>query len=467
MCVCVQDRSSAHFAKDGIFKNTSRLDIPVQLALPGHYYAHRYLGQFGPEVSTQPVCVNHAHWDCYALGVWHEQADRGFYQPMPTEAYQVYVQVLTPAVDKVAGCAALQPFYIQRVDGGGNVLEAGVRPVLDTDLNGNRTMEVPNLGTVSGLTMTLSEYTQRLRQECLSTAQQFGGRWVSYVRIMGDQDTVYEDQGGSIQHIILIMPKNHTPPVFQVDVQTYSGGRAWKSGFDLASSPVSRDTYEHTPGLENVEFPSFRMRPNLAAQGFPLVLMLCVVWWYMTIVTPQDDLALVLIWCVPKVILGSLLGAVFYLFGHIVVCFACVWALQSHKYRWAWKGCCLLGCCMLTVQGALCITVLFKDHELALLGIPAYFYQQQPSYPMVITGHSESWRAPVLGLWAPFMLVESLVTGIGLLFFVLLDRRPSTTSMAVVLPSPPVMPRNPYRRSEEGLGAILTSGHHYTRNRYR
>lgn len=76
----------------------------VQLAQRGYYYAEEYRGFFGMQATTP--CTSGSGWKCYAIGVRIFESmnqretsgdagwkDMSFYQPLPTPAYDVDVQV--------------------------------------------------------------------------------------------------------------------------------------------------------------------------------------------------------------------------------------------------------------------------------------------------------------------------------------------------------------------------------------
>lgn len=66
----------------------------VQLAQKGYYYAEEYVGYYGANPLTP---CNGTEWTCYSVGVRHylgeQEKQNSFYQPLPSPAYSVDVQV--------------------------------------------------------------------------------------------------------------------------------------------------------------------------------------------------------------------------------------------------------------------------------------------------------------------------------------------------------------------------------------
>lgn len=134
-----------------------------------------------------------------------------FFQPLPTPAYDVDVQVAV----SVAGpdgaipdaCATLDGVYIQNVDGQGHVL-GGYRPLIPHFAWGSaadKTMcahaEAPTIGCVGMQRQTEAEYRTSLRAHCTSVRQEH--RWdgthyaASYLRVptLGEPGTVNVKSG--------------------------------------------------------------------------------------------------------------------------------------------------------------------------------------------------------------------------------------------------------------------------------
>lgn len=259
--ILLQERPYDHtlFGGDGGFKSQVYVGealTVVQLAQKGYYYAEEYTGHFG--MNRLARCNGTATtqgWRCYAVGVRNfrgvqdrsrpDPDSRGilsFFQPLPSPAYDVDVQVAVSTADSDGNipdaCKSLDGIYVQHVNGQGNVLGAYAPIVSDfAPANpANETVcahaEAPTVGCVGTQRQTETAYVASLRAHCTSVRTRHVEDEMpyaaSYLRIpedvSGPAGGTVNAGTGSVVYTILIMRDTDSPPMLRVTPKRVASG---------------------------------------------------------------------------------------------------------------------------------------------------------------------------------------------------------------------------------------------------